>query len=371
MTTRVHALKDEPFVLTPLRFTRAVSGRPRLDAPDLDDRGWEMPRPPGWVASEARGAMVGITVGDTVRLRVEREDFPEGAKLFVTASSNGPPQFKIAEPDGGGALPPDGVFRVEALDDNDTPQAIEIRLGSVTGPILSQAEPHVFSPISLRVVPHICTIHGPGGTGGTTPQVDLGTWFGEVRSILRPAGIRLKVGAPTHQVHSFAEADVPFSQLKPSYLPGELPALVGQGYVENRCNVYFVRYLKEALGLATSRAATCQWPEPAALVAVDGTHGGLPLDPAKRDQNTAWVMAHEICHFLGLSHIGEDRQPPFQDDYHWRNLMHPYVGASRNLGYGEGMNGALLTLKHFPNEKGDGQVAALRRHLRQPNSLRY
>lgn len=371
MTIQVHALEGQPFVLTPLRFTRAVSGRPRLDAPDLDDRGWEMPRPPGWVATDARGPMVGITVGDRIRLRVEREDFPAGASLFVTASEGGPPQFKIADPEGGGALPPDGVFRVEALADNDTPQAIEIRLGSVTGPILAQAEPHVFSPISLRIVPHICTIHGPSGSGGTPPSVELGTWFSEVGSILRPAGIRLKVSPPTHQVHAFAEADVPHSQLSPSYDPGELPALVGQGYVENRCNVYFVRHLKEALGLATSRVETCQWPQPAALVAVDGTWGGAAIDPAKRDQTTAWVMAHEICHFLSLSHIGADRQPPFSDVYHWRNLMHPYVGATGDLGYGEGMNGSLLTLKKFPNEGGDGQIAALRKHLQQPNSLRY
>lgn len=376
MTIRVHALEDQPHVLTPLRLTRAVSGRPRLDAPDPDDRGWEMPRPPGWVETEARGAMIGITVGDTIRLRVVREDFPPGTSLFVTASSGGAPQFKIAEPEGGGVLPPDGVFRVEALEDNDTPQSIEIRLGSVTGPILAEAEPHVFEQRTLRVVPHVCTIHsGRMPVSGSRPKVDLQRWFSEANSILRPAGIRLRVDSKTRQSYtSFGAKDVARYRSK-----NEMATLVGQGWVAKRCNVYFVRYLENMLGIGVNRGnmSSVGFPNPAVVLAVDGQWStgsvNYTRSAATRDQVIANDIAHEVGHFLTLIHAGGKNSPGFPDAYHRRNLMHPAnpdLGAE-DVGYGPAMRGALVTLKTFATVKGDGQVAQMRDRLRQPSETKY
>lgn len=369
MTIRVQALEGQPFVLTPLRFTRAVSGRPRLDAPDLDDRGWEMPRPPGWVETEARGAMLGIMVGDTVRVRVEREDLPAGAALYVSVSGGGAPQVRIAEPEGGGVLPPDGVFRVEALEDNDTAQKIEVRVGGPEGPILGELEPHVFAARTLRVAPHVCTIGG-----GATPAVDVGRWFSEAGSILRPAGIRLRVDAATNQAYpGFGVADVP------RWDAGEMSTLVSQGYVANRCNIYFVRYMDRFLGIGVNRdnMALANFPNPAIVLGVDGTWDSGSVvgsrAAATRHQTMANDIAHEIGHFLTLNHAGERNAPGFPDPYHRRNLMHPMnpTNEQDDVGYGDWMRGSLVTLKRFASEPNDGQVARMRDRLREPNSVKY
>lgn len=336
-----------------------------------------MPRPPGWVESEARGPMIGITVGDTIRLRVEREDFPLNASLFVTASAGGAPQFKIAEPEGGGALPSDGVFRVEALEDNDTAQTIEIRLGSTEGPILAEAEPHVFEPLTLRVVPHLCTIHSSASGGsGKTPEVQLSRWFAEARSILRPAGIHLRLDGMTRQSYlGFNRDDLP---RRPSgtFSGNEEATLVSQGYVENRCNVWFMRYMEDSKGIGVNRdnMGSEGFENPGVLIAVDGqwsaTQGVEVTDAASRDQVVANDLAHEIGHFLGLSHAGQDYA---DDPYHQRNLMHSRNPLSEDVdaGYGPKMRGALVTLKVYPNEEGDGQAARLRDRLRQPNTAKY
>lgn len=373
MSVRVHAQEGQPFVLTPLRFTRAVSGRPRLDAPELDDRGWEMPRPPGWVETEARGAMLGIMVGDTVRVRVEREDFPAGAPLFVTVSASGAPQVRIAEPEGGGALPPDGVFRVEGLEDNDSPQAIEVRVGGVEGPIVGEIEPHVFEVRTLRVVPHVCTIHAGAGSG-TTPTAPISQWFSEAASILRPAGIRLRVDATSNQTFSgFGVADVA------RWSANEMSTVVAQGYVANRCNVYFLRYMDSYLGIGVNRdnMSLANFPNPAIALGVDGTwlNGSVvgTRAAATSVQTMGNDLAHEIGHFLTLSHAGERNAPGFPDVYHRRNLMHPKnpTDQAEDLGYGLAMRGSLVTLKRFAHEGNDGQVARMRDRLRQPNSVKY
>ncbi len=53
-------------IICPIRFTRAATGPPVIDAPEVDDRGFAMGNRAGtWGQSRARGAMVGITEGDT------------------------------------------------------------------------------------------------------------------------------------------------------------------------------------------------------------------------------------------------------------------------------------------------------------------
>ena len=68
MTTTL-TLRNRRQVVIPVRLDRAVVGAPILDAPDLDNRGYSMPRPSGLNSTDARGAMFGIAEGDTVRVR--------------------------------------------------------------------------------------------------------------------------------------------------------------------------------------------------------------------------------------------------------------------------------------------------------------
>src|SRR6516164_5739786 len=86
-------------------------------------------RPGTWGASTARGAMVGITAGDTVSVRVLREDLDDGAPLFVKSSNTS--LVSIQSPAGGGPLGADGIFQIRGVSDvKNTPVKIEVRLGA-------------------------------------------------------------------------------------------------------------------------------------------------------------------------------------------------------------------------------------------------
>src|ERR1043165_632155 len=75
MTISQAVYKWHTFV--PVRFSRAVVGEPRSDAPDPDDRGFR---------DAEHGPVMGITAGETVRIKVRRTGIAESADLWVTAT---------------------------------------------------------------------------------------------------------------------------------------------------------------------------------------------------------------------------------------------------------------------------------------------
>src|SRR5688572_21185912 len=145
-------------VITPIRFTRAVTGPPVLDAPDIDDRGFQMgTRPETWGASNARGAMVGVTVDDVIRVKLLREDIDASCPLFIRSTDK--KIVEVVDPPGGGLARADGVFKIQGLLDTVRhPVAIEVRLGGERGPVIGELEPHVFTLRSLPVIAHLLEI---------------------------------------------------------------------------------------------------------------------------------------------------------------------------------------------------------------------
>src|SRR5438132_7832625 len=123
MAIRLKVRKNKQIVV-PIRFVRAVTGNTLDDAPDVDDRGFEMGTRPGtWGKSDARGAMVTIEQGDTVQVRVLREDIDPGAPLSVTSTN--PSIAAIAGP--AGPLRSDGIFQVDAVKDvRNVPVKIQV-----------------------------------------------------------------------------------------------------------------------------------------------------------------------------------------------------------------------------------------------------
>jgi hypothetical protein len=102
-------------------------------------------------------------------------------------------------------------------------------------------------------------------------------------------------------------------------------------------------------------------------------------------------VAHEIGHFLTLSHADRVDSPGLRDTYGRRHLMHPNnllpqavtgAGASAtsvprfdDIGYGVGGGGAghrgcLITLKDHPTHRTDGETVQARRRFRSPNLFR-
>src|ERR1700682_2217560 len=155
MAIQVH-VQNRFQIIVPVRVDRAVRGAPQLDAPDVDDRGWVNNRAAGLNVANARGALFGTTVGDVVRLKVVREDLDDGVPLFVTTTGN---QVAINQPAGGGALPADGVFFVRSLSDTTVGSKIQVRLGSAGGAVICEADAHTFTPKTVFITPHVCTIH--------------------------------------------------------------------------------------------------------------------------------------------------------------------------------------------------------------------
>ena len=174
MTTRLH-IQNQRQVVIPARFARAATGAPVIDAPDLDDRGYVLHRPSGWNSTPTRGPMIGMTVGDTVRLKVVREDIASTAPLFATVSAAADPQVEVVDPPAGTAIAASGEVKLRAIANTSSGQALEIRFGSATGPVVAMLEPHVFSPRTFHITPHVCTVHSaaaaPGtGSAPTVPQ---------------------------------------------------------------------------------------------------------------------------------------------------------------------------------------------------------
>src|SRR5262249_156653 len=130
-------------VIVPVRFTRAVTGPPVLDALDIDDRGFQMgTRPETWGASDALGAMLAITFNGVIRVKLLREDIDASCPLVIRSSDT--KIVEMVDPSGGGLAVADGVFKIRGLVDTVRhPVVIEVRLGGQQGPVIGELEPHV------------------------------------------------------------------------------------------------------------------------------------------------------------------------------------------------------------------------------------
>src|SRR5205085_3141522 len=163
MAVRVKVRRNRQ-IIVPVRFGRAVTGPPVIDAHDIDDRGFAMGTRPGtWGSTDARGAMASVTEGDTVRVKVLREDLDDTAPLFVTSTNPGAAAIVGAA----GPLAADGIFSLRgAVDSKNVPVKIQVHLGAVDGPVLGEMEPHIFQLRQVRVRAHLVTIN-VGGNAGT------------------------------------------------------------------------------------------------------------------------------------------------------------------------------------------------------------
>jgi len=331
--------KGRSQIIVPLRFRRAVTGAPVADAPDIDDRGWVNHRAAGLNVDDARGTLFGAMVGDTVRLRVTREDIDD-VPMFVGVSGD---QVAVDQPAGGGPLPASGVLSVTAVKDTTTGTKVQIHLGTADGPVICEADAHVFSPFTLNVTPHICVIHQSAGaaTGtGVTPSVNgaalddaqIATLFETVSAIWRPAGVRFNVGAARTEVFTgFTRDD--FAGMAPPSGVNEIDRVLGTNQSGHSCNLYFVRFTPGFLGLGVrfERRALNGVTHSGIIVGVEGfatddAGANLTNRPSAGDdliQELSNDIAHEFGHFLTCNHADNVGSPGLNDTYGRRQLMHP------------------------------------------------
>ncbi len=99
-------------IIVPIRFRRACTGPPQKDCPDVDSRGFEMAaRPRTWGATEVRGAMVGITVGDTIKVQISRVDIDDHCPLYTT--SDKPHLVQVISPSSDSPVGSDGIIQLK------------------------------------------------------------------------------------------------------------------------------------------------------------------------------------------------------------------------------------------------------------------
>jgi hypothetical protein len=393
-------------IIVPARVDRAVRGAPVLDAPDVDDRGWINHRAAGLDVTDARGALLGITVDDTIRLQVVREDLDATIPLFITNTGD---EIEIAQPGGGGPLPADGIFSVKAVADTAAGSKIQVRFGTVDGPVICEADAHTFTLLTLNVTPHICTIHqaataaagtgvAPSVNGGALGDPTLTQIFDIARAIWRAAGVDLNVSASVNETYTGFLIDDFASQNAPGR-GSEENLVISQNQVGSTCNIYFLRFMDRSLGVGVrfeTRAAEGM-THSGILIGVEGssataTGGGITLRTSAGADLIHEIgndVAHEIGHFLTLPHASNVDSPGLTDTYGRRRLMHPnnllpqavspLTATSRprfdDIGYGTGGGGAghrgcLITLKDHPNDSSDGEVIPTRRRFRSPNLFR-
>lgn len=395
-------------VIVHLRFARAVSGAPQLDAPDIDHRAWNNPHFSVWTDVGVRGGLLGMLQGQTVRVKLVREHLDYSAPIHVTVRvpSGGTQQVSVTAPAADKPVEAAGIFQVKGTAVTPSSGAgniLEARLGAKDGPILCECEVRVFSPGRVFVTPHVCTVHTTSGAphthaNGTAPSINVPAVFSLAQAIWRPAGVELVVDAAVnHDIYSAPLVDSIYFW---GNAAGEIGWLVAQPglYVSTapgRLNAYFIRYSEERmigtpprafspLGLSLHRGnmGSASLPTPGVFVAVEGvrlangTIWNRPSHGAHLLQELANDVAHEIGHFFTLSHFGGVNSPGRDDTYARRNLMHPNnllpdpvasgAGANnirfKDCGYGtggggSGHRGCMVTMKRhnlFP-----GSVAAL------------
>jgi hypothetical protein len=357
-------------IIVPVRFGRAVTGPPVVDAPDLDDRGFSMGvRPSKWGSTDARGAMVSITSGDTVRLKVIREDLDSPAPLIV------PPLFVtstdttvITVQGSAGPLAADGIFSIRAVvDEQSEPVKIQVRLGSAEGPVLGEMEPHVFQLRQIRVRAHLVTINNSPTARTAASLVAL---FQSVNVIWRAAGIEFlydQAETRNENVINFLTAGQVTTQLRatpPTF--AEFSTVLNLNPDNNAINCYFVQNANEFTGLTFDHDT----PRP--------TGYGVVLI----DRGNAHELAHELAHFLDEDlHSGENASRRHIRDDIWseRRLTYDFSPLGTNfvvgtvninqpphrndVGYGNLVPGELIAVKNFTADPTDGSLDRNRRRV--------
>jgi hypothetical protein len=354
-------------IIVPVRFARAVSGGPVVDAPDLDDRGFAMGTRPGtWGRSDTRGPMVGVTEGDTVRVRVVREDVDGTAPLFVTSTDP-----SVADISGGSALPADDVFSLKGVKDTkNSAVKIQVHLGAVGGPVLGELEPHIFQLRQIRVRAHLVTINGAATVRTAAGLVPL---FDAVNVIWRAAGIEFlydQTQTRSGSITGFATAGTVTTNLGAGQF-GEFSKVLNlksspgdPAPDANAVNVYFVQSSSDPASNWTGLTLDRESPRP-------GGFGVVLLD-----RGNAHELAHELGHFLDLDlHAGErSAGKHFRDDVQSeRRLMFDFSPLDsgqpahrHDVTYGNLVPGELIDLKDFGSDPTDGSVARSRRRALNP-----
>jgi len=381
MSIKVRVRFKKKQIIVPVRFRRALESEPpALDLPDVDERGFAMgKRETTWGEADIQGAMVAVTTGQTVRVRVVTPDM-EGEVNSDDVDAGFPPLFavstdpkvaEVVEPTGGGPLP-GGIFRLKGvLDTRNRPVSIQIHLGSRDGPIVGELEPHIFNLMPLRCAVHRVEIKGVGPSDSSAQRV--ATMFEMANAIWRHAGISFSHTIRPNIIR-IAEATtagvVTEGRGQSLSGPNEVSPIVNRQPVPQHINVYLV-------GKIVVKGKDGQKDIEADGQTFDKTFRGSSINPGILVSETAdgQALGHELGHFLSLTHSdrGDGDVEIRKDFWSRRRLMFsnrdddkPRPAHHADLGYGLNKSGCMITVKHVTTDPNDDEVARARRRAKDP-----
>jgi hypothetical protein len=379
-------IKDDKQIIVPFRFARGRDGFSTRDDPDIDDRGFTRGRAvSGLSTTDARGPMLGLMLNHTVHLKVVREDIDDTAPLYITCTE--PDVIEIVEPTGGGPLSNTGIFRIKGNTASGSPGKVQVRLGSATGPVLGEIEPHVFSRYTLPITPHRVRIDTSTATG-TRPNIPVERILRRARAIWWPCGIEIRFDPATRPI---VDDNIQLGTVDVVRDPdvdnwAEVKRVLGlqrqrlglaAGTNDQAINWYIINRFTDAdtvgLGIRRQLANTLNC-DPGIFTTANGVNNDREIERVAR------TVAHEIGHFLTLEHVqNRHADDPVEDTYGRRQLMFPisWLPASPapralnttpridDVGYGREVRGCLFTLKNHPRHATDKESTSARTAIRR------
>ncbi|WP_395852225.1 hypothetical protein [Cystobacter fuscus] len=356
MPVQLDVYKERRLVL--VGFERAKTGTPSAQHPEIDVRG---------TISPEFAHISSVMQGDTIKVRMRRYQIDDAAKLYVTSADSS--VIKVKTP-ASGEVPTGNTADVElegVSGGNPKETKLEVRFGTMDGPIIHQLILRCFTRLTVIITPHIVTIKQTGSMGpGSTSTASVTDIMRIVSEIWRPHGITFRVQPVKNETISLATAGV----VNNTPYPGEVLTVLGANSVPNTINVYFVRQLGVAgvlgYGFSRSYVTANSYPNPG-IVLADVAAGWV--------HDTEWAgndLAHEIGHFFGLWHVDlKNGEANVRQDYLSRRmLMHNYnlefpMGDWRDdVDYGQNLGrarrGALVTYKDLAAVQADAECTTAR-----------
>lgn len=321
-------------------FRRAERFPPKLNHPDIDDRGYFRkeiaslnPSQPDADLGFDRGPIVGVTEGDKVFVELKRERIANKALLFVTSSD--PSVMQVSTPE---IMVSPGKYKSsDQLSPYDTqklqitgltggdgvlpkPAKVEIRYGSSQGAIIGELTVYVFKLFYLNIVPHIVTLSGSKGYG-VSYIFDAGKILELVQAIWQPCGIKFLVGSPEPEFFQsnmneagkwkYSDSDKMFNSAKRHHT--------------DAVNIYFVSEIVSDHGVIAYARKPGGGKSKRGVIAHTNE---LESDISFTINDLAITIGHELGHHFNLDHTDKNTAKDQRDDL-WskdRLLMRPTGG---------------------------------------------
>ncbi len=389
--------------IVPVRFARAPhatdptvsSGTYDADAPEVDDRGFLPHATGGAVMPVGLDEAVAAAARPETRVRLIRMDMENAGQLFVTSSNAA--IFEITLPAANAALPSTKEMMVKLRALTSGTANLEVRFGTIGGPIIHRMQVSVNPIIDVRMVAHVPTITGNAFPNPATPGIAFPAQSTRTDASIRaliaganliyfPYGIRLNLDAAIDRAAAIALTN---QGMVDDLSNAEFNGTMQLNRVAGAINAHFVPQIADGTAAnpinATAGVATSAITDP--------TNYGLYV----ADWATSFqVIAHESGHLFNIVndptnsflHIntrpdaaipGTGRVIRF-DTISRRRLMWAFTGirlgnnppiepnrAAHNLpfrddvGYGRNAVGGMLTIKQLNNDKSDLEMAEVRR----------